>query len=440
MELRPYQLEGVKFLNSHPFAMLTDQMGLGKTAQAIMSTTEEATILIICPNSITHWWQDELERWTGRERGEILTSRSKSFSYTYRFHIVNWEAVRLIQNVLLPEMWDIIIADEGHRMRNRNTQQSKMLRRLAARRKIVLTGTPVVNDYTDLWAIFNFLFPAQYRSYWRWFEEEINSIKMPWGGYKILGLKHEEEFLERMSQFTLGRTVEEVNEQLPPLVETVVPIELSKKQRTVYDKLRKEFIAELDSGEEIVAYNALSKLTRLRQIASGLFLLSDTERDSSKVDALLELIEDRLPCVIFTQWVGMAQWLGSQLAGKSVVVTGKGSYFTHETGDNFMLPRHQALRAFTQGSRDVLIITTDTGSEGLNLQVAKTVFFMELPWTAATMEQAIARVHRPGQEHSMVEVLVLETVNTVEPRIRKIVERKGNIMQIVAQAFRELIS
>jgi SNF2 family DNA or RNA helicase len=328
--------------------------------------------------------------------------------------------------------WDAIVCDESHRMKGRDTKQSKAVRRFKGRRRFLLTGTPVKNEITDLWPQLQFLEPEKWTSYWKFFDRYV-AWKEGFFGKEITGTRNAEELRERIAGTMLARTIDDVDLQLPPLVRRRVTVDLSKAQRTAYDQMRDEFIAEMTGNDDdVVAANWLTQVLRLKQIAGALGIFSSHNKDSAKIDALMELMDEASDT---EKWVVMSQFRTvvdettarlreadipyCEMTGQSCQAWMPGPGGFHQAAD-----RSQLIDWFQRSDKPrVFIATTQTGGEGITLTAARRFVFLDLMWTPADNEQALKRIHRYGQDRTcfIYEVLARNTVDfsAILPTLRK---------------------
>jgi SNF2 family DNA or RNA helicase len=436
LELYPFQKEGVAFLKSHKSVLLADDPGVGKTAQTCVALEHRSPVLVVCPNAVKWFWAKELVRWGGYSVEEILVYEQGDNRVEGLFEwggvkvwILHWESLRYNETALRQKFWSVIIADEAHRMKGRNTQQSKVIRALKAATKYALTGTPIINRDDEVWSLLNFLFPQQYRGYWKFMNDWMTYEKNIWGGLDYVRFKDVKAFKRELAQFMIRRKKEDVLPQLPPKVYTHLDIELGPEQRRVYEEMKEKFLAEIKDDEVITASTALVKLIRLRQIACGLFLCSSGET-STKLDAALELIEDcNKPVVVFSNFVGMVEKLKEKLGDRCRIITGEVSTPVRE----------ENIKAFQAGEYQVIALTTQTGGTGITLTRADMVLFLDLPWSPAIKLQAEDRIHRIGQEATSVTITSLIVKDTVEEKMEQLLRYKSALMErLTGKELKEL--
>jgi SNF2 family DNA or RNA helicase len=195
--------------------------------------------------------------------------------------------------------------------------------------------------------------------------------------------------------------------------------------------MREKMMTEVADDEVITAVNALSKLTRLRQIAGGLFLVGSSE-SSAKIDAVVDLIDDMSkPVVVFSNFVGMVYKLYDRLPNGTCRVI---------TGETPAVIREKYVTEFQKGEYQVLGITTQTGGTGITLTRADTVVFLDKPWSPAIQTQAEDRIHRIGQEATSVHVISFIALNTVEEKMELLLRYKRGLMErLTGKEFKELL-
>ncbi len=445
--IRPYQQKGADFFAMRGGAANFDEPGLGKTVQAIIGAKDKFPCLVISNNTNKYFWKSEEVDW-----GEYDINRIHVFETTDRrdmnmfkrpdidVYIIHWEALRFVEKELLKVKWRCVIVDEAHRMKNRKTQQSKILRKMRPEHRYVLTATPIINRPDELWALLNFLFPKKYTSYWKFFHEHILAVpRITHGnvirGYDIIGVRDSAALRDELRPFVIRRLKKNVQPELPPKVYTTIEVELAPEQRKAYNEMREEFITWLGDKDipdtEIAASTVLTQMIRLRQITTGLFLLDpDTKARSAKVDAILELISDigDRSVVIFVQFVESAYVLqrGIQKMHINVaVITGR---------VRSAIERERIRLDFQAKKIQVLIITLNTGKESITLTAADTMIFMDRPWSPLHLESAEDRIHRQTQEADTVFYISIVARDTLDSHIDKVLKLKSYFFSQVFQS------
>ena len=418
-ELLPYQLDGIAFAAGAGRAVLADDMGLGKTIQGIglaelLSRQASITkVLIICPASLKAQWRIEIKRFSHRSSCLILGAvkdRQAQYVNDSFFTICNYEQVMRDFLSIEKVSWDLIILDEGQRIKNWEAKTSRVIKSLRSRFALVLSGTPLENRIDDLFSVVEFIDDRRLGPAFKFF----NRHRMVDEKGKLLGYKNLDELRERLKPILLRRTRASVIKDLPPRTTQVIRITPTDEQlgveiahrKIIQIILQKKFISEMD------LLRLQKALLMCRLSANSTFLVDkQTPGYSSKLkelDSLLEQLfaEDDRKIVLFSEWTGMLDMIEPLLEAQKL-------NYVRLDGSVPQKLRQGLVQQF-QGNPDCkLFITTKAGSTGLNLQAANTVINVDLPWNPAVLEQRIGRAHRMGQKRP-VQVFLLVTVDTLE--------------------------
>ena len=398
--LNTYQTEGVLWLHQMRLnktgCLLADEMGLGKTIQVLAYiASSELTCqhhLVVCPASLKHNWELEINK---------FTPQLSSF-----IDIVTYDHLRINIEHYSKMVYDNIIIDEGQNIKNKDTKKFYALKSLEANQFIVLTGTPIENSIEDVWSYFSILIP------------EMDSIHQ--------FLKREatnmEKYIEASGYFLhpyiLRRTKYEVLRDLPEKNEITVYVNLDKQERLVYDSIRNTFVKALNSGiGGRINSIALEALLRLRQTCLSPSLLPHSLNPnnishSSKLAKAFENIKDFTKhghkTLVFSQFPSIFTDIEKMLNEGGIgfaLLTGK-------TTD-----RKTPVEKFQNDENiSVFLISLKTGGTGLNLTAADRIILLDDWWNPAVEEQAMGRAHRIGQKNPIT-VLRLVCTNTIEEKI-----------------------
>jgi SNF2 family DNA or RNA helicase len=440
-------MTGRDFMADHEAAGNFDQPGLGKSAQYITTVDKlhasggiprNRPSLVVTMNSLKYFWEQEIKDWTGRDAKVIVYEPWDSDSYQFwaqeaDFFVIHWEALRFNIGPLARKKFATGVGDEGHKLKNRKSQQSQTLRKLAHNfeRRYTLTASPIINRPEELWGMFNFLYPDQYTSYWSWFHENMLAQQGLYGGWEVIGLKNRDAFVAKLAEFCIRRLKRKVLPELPgkSVPPMYIPITITPEQRKVYEQVKKDFLATLPTGKVILTPTVLAQMIRLRQIACGLHLLDDTipPSESAKLEACADHIEaSDEPCVVFSQFIGMTRGMKQILDARKIpccIVNGKDTKEPYE--------RERLRLAFQETEQyKVFIATTQTMGVGQTLTRASTAHFLDQLWSPLMQEQAEDRLDRIGQKN-FVSIIVYEAMNTVEQKVRQTLLRKGEIAGMV---------
>ncbi|MEE8598348.1 MAG: DEAD/DEAH box helicase, partial [Dehalococcoidales bacterium] len=449
----PFQAEDCDYLEDRKSVLLAWEMGTGKTYAAIeldlrhrLERTQDdlraLPTLVVAPlSTLASVWEMHFNELTSLTTFVIDPKNRPAFiravldpSQPYDVYICHWEALRLLitDENFRRFMWGHIIADEVHRAKSRKAQQTRALKAMRTQFRTALSGTPVTNKPYDLWSILNWMYPQQYRSFWRFYNRYCDyEIQYPHGYHKFNGPKNEDELLEQIAPFyrrhlkqerCCDRHPEGVQPELPEKYYTDIWVELSPKQRTAYDQMRKDMIAWLEDQDEtkpLVAPVAIAQLVRLQQFAvayatityePGVGTVSTVKltEPSSKLDVLLQLIEDNEgeQIVVFSQFRQVIDLAAERLRRAKVS-------FVTITGDVPASERPAAIASFQSGDSQIFLGTIGAGGEGITLTAASTVIFLDRDWSPAKNSQAEDRLHRIGQTNA-VQVIDLMARDTVD--------------------------
>jgi SNF2 family DNA or RNA helicase len=451
MKLYPYQEEGVEWLLQKGRAVLADDMGLGKTAQVlrVCEQSKAARILIVAPKSLLTNWKREIELWIPGAPVTLLTGtlakRKKAFeSYREGFLLTNYESLRTLSmadggysnewiEAFKKLAFGVQVYDEAHRLKNRKSQQTKGAFALAkaAHRLYLLTGTPVLNRGAEIWALLHMLQPRVFSSFWAFAKEWFDAAPIGWGGSWTLSdsPSNSSRFQEEVVKpYILRRTKEEVLKDLPEKYYQRMWVTLEGEQLRLYRQMEKEFVAEVQGGELIVAMNIISRITRLKQLCvapSMLAGLKESEVPSAKLELLVDLVESTED-----KWVVFSQFAQAVHRAKAALEKAGIGAVTY-TGELSMAARESALHEWkTNPACRVFLGTVQVAGEGLTLTESNRVVFLDKYWTPAINEQAIARCHRIGQTRP-VQAIELLAEETIEEWIEDTLARKEDVVRAV---------
>nr|WP_228407495.1 DEAD/DEAH box helicase [Lactococcus insecticola] len=426
-ELRPYQEDGVRWMNMlstyHMGGVLADDMGLGKTLQSITYLASNLAAgefaLIVSPSSLIYNWLSEFEKFAPEikvtvvdgskdERVKHLNDKeTQVFITSYGSFLKDEDNYqRLGLNYLL--------MDEAQTVKNFNSKTNKALSHLKVDHIFALSGTPIENRVDEIWAIFQIIMPGI-----------LGDRK------KFRKLKH--DAISRMIQpFIMRRRKEEVLLELPDKLEMIQYSELDEPQKIIY-------LAQLEAIQNRVRsmnnyefsrskIEILAGITRLRQICdTPALFMDDYTGTSGKLKSLAELLQQIKDSghrpLIFSQFRKMFPHIEKELEAAGI-----SSY--QLTGSTPNRDRMKMVKAFNAGSRDAFLISLKAGGTGLNLTSADVVILIDLWWNPSVEEQAISRAHRMGQTKT-VEVIRLITRGTIEERIMSLQDSKRDMVSTV---------
>jgi len=488
-ELYPFQRAGVSFLTFARQALLTDEMGTGKTIQTIFTLKNHLRLgenpfpaLIVAPNNMVYTWKREIERWWPEAKVNVIKGhigqRRKLIEDPAHFYVINLEGVRghsklagygsirLRQcyqcNPMMPndkthqparcethpkelnqKEWKTLIIDEAHRMKDPAAKQSraiKSLRRHGNDQLVYgLTGTPIGDAPADLWTMLNLISPSEFPSRQKYIDRYCLSSYNMFGGFSVIGLnpEHKEEFFKIVEPRFRRMPKAAVLPFLPPKVRIDRFIEMTAPQAKAYKQMDKNQIAVLESPDGLeelagvaVSANPLTELGRLTQFASAYATVTEDgqirlSEPSNKIDALMEILEDTGD----EPAVVMAQ--SRQLIELAAARLQKHKIpFTKIVGGQGAWDREQAKERFQNGHVRVILCTISAGGIGITLTRSKRIIFLQRSWSMIEQKQAEDRVHRIGSEiHENIEIINLIAPGTIEEWQMKALEGKEERMQ-----------
>ncbi|XP_006884688.1 PREDICTED: DNA repair and recombination protein RAD54B [Elephantulus edwardii] len=483
--LRPHQKEGIIFLyeclmgmrmNGRYGAILADEMGLGKTLQCIsLIWTLQCQgpyggkpvikkTLIVTPGSLVNNWMKEFKKWLGGERIKIFTvdqdHKVEEFikSPLYSVLIISYEMLLRSLDQIKNIKFDLLICDEGHRLKNSAIKTTTALLSLSCEKRVILTGTPVQNDLQEFFALIDFVNPGilgSLSSYRKIYEEPIITSREPSASEeeKNLGESRAAELTRLTGLFILRRTQEVINKYLPPKIENVVFCQPAALQIELYRKLLNSKAVRfclqglLENSSHLICIGALKKLcnhpcllfssikekecnsacdeNEERRLYEGLVSvfpvdynpLMFTEEESGKLQVLtrlLEVIRELRP----SEKVVLVSNYTQTLNILQEVCSRHGYAYTRLDGQTPISQRQQIVDGFNSkySSDFVFLLSSKAGGVGLNLVGGSHLILYDIDWNPATDIQAMSRVWRDGQKHP-VHIYRLLTTGTIEEKI-----------------------
>jgi len=433
--LYEYQREGVLFAARAGRCLLGDEMGLGKTAQAMGAAEIMARlygverVLVVCPTSLKHQWQREIERFVGRSL-EVVNGmrarRERHFATDTFYKITNYDTI--YRDIDLIDRWspDLVILDEAQRIKNWNTRTARSVKRIQSPYAIVLTGTPLENRLEELVSIVQFVDRFRLGPTFKLLHE--HQERDDFG--KVIGYRNLDRIGKTLQPILLRRQKDQVLDQLPGRLDSNVfvpmtPLQTKHHQENmeivgnIVQKWRRYgFLTEADQRRLMIA------LQRMRMSCDSSYLVDHRTDHGFKADEAATLLEEILEdpatkVVIFSQWLRM-----HELLVRRVKERGWGHVVFH--GSVPGVKRKDLIDRFRDDPECRLFLSTDAGGTGLNLQHATVVFNMDLPWNPAVLEQRVGRVHRLGQTRP-VRVVNFVAQGTIEEGMLSVLKFKRSL-------------
>ena len=415
-ELMPFQVEGVRTLMGSQQLLLADDMGLGKTLQVIAALRilllrgEIQNALVIAPAGVLHQWRRELLKWAPDLRAMVIrgspSERGWQWNTPVHVAIVSYDTLRTdfsesIHSPLGRRSWDVVVADEAQRIKNRNPT-SQAVKGLRRQRSWALTGTPLENSEEELASIMEFVDPGTPDSPHRY------------APGTALRQRHRELQLRRRKTDVLA--------DLPAKTVARLSIELGPAQRRNYDRAEREGIVHLRSlGRDVRVQHVLELISRLKQICNA-----DPETgESSKFEDIRQRMEALTAggnrAIVFSQYI--TPEFGVEAAAEALRTFRPLTFMGSHSQDE----RRETIDRFRQNeTHRVLVVSLRAGGVGLNLQEASYVFHLDRWWNPAVERQAEDRTHRYGQAVP-VHVFKYACIDTIEERIDRLLERKQEL-------------
>ncbi|MEU6052920.1 DEAD/DEAH box helicase [Streptomyces xanthochromogenes] len=435
--LRDYQLRGLAWLEMMTSmglgGCLADDMGLGKTITVIALHLRRARTeptLVICPASLLGNWQREIARFAPGVPVRRFHGSSRSLEGGEGgFVLTTYGTMRGSAPQLAAHRWNMVVADEAQHVKNPFSATAKALRTIPAPARIALTGTPVENNLSELWALLDWTTPGL-----------LGPLKAFRARHaRLVENGEDDDAAERLSRlvrpFLLRRKKSDpgIVPELPPKTETDHPVPLTREQAALYEAVVREVMAAVEASEGIARRAQIMKLlTALKQICNhpAQYLKEDAPRlaaRSGKLALLDELVDTILSedgsVLVFTQYVAMARLLSGHLTARGVP-----SQLLH--GGTPVAERDRLVDVFQSGEVPVFILSLKAAGTGLNLTRAGHVIHYDRWWNPAVEEQATDRAYRIGQTQP-VQVHRLIAEGTVEDRIADMLEQKRRLAEAV---------
>ncbi|WP_410586783.1 DEAD/DEAH box helicase [Amycolatopsis sp. lyj-23] len=428
--LRDYQLRGLQWLATVTGlglgGCLADDMGLGKTVTLIALHLHRAAgpTLVVCPASLLGNWEREIRRFAPGVPVRRFHGGARSLEDLEGFVLTTYGTLRTDPAPLAAVRWDLLVADEAQHVKNHRSGTAKALRLVPAAARVALTGTPVENALSELWAILDWTAPGLLGS--------LSEFRTRWAKPIEAGDPAAAERLARLLRpFLLRRRKSDpgIAPELPSKTETDRPVALSAEQVALYEAVVREMMADIATSDGMARRGRIVKLlTALKQICNhpAQYLKQPGGR-SGKVELLDELLDTILAeggaVLVFTQYVAMARLLEKHLAGRGIA-----TQLLH--GGTPVARREELVARFQAGEVPVFLLSLKAAGTGLNLTRADHVVHFDRWWNPAVEDQATDRAYRIGQTRP-VQVHRLVAEGTVEDRIAAMLREKRALAEAV---------
>ena len=429
--LRDYQKYGYKWLkyltDNNLGACLADDMGLGKTLQAIALLTnlheeKKKKSMVIMPKSLIYNWENEIKRFSPKLKVGVYYGINRDFSLLKKVDIIltTYGTIRNDIENLLEQKFDLLVLDESQNIKNINSQTTKAVLLLNAKKRVALSGTPIENNLLELYSLFRFLNPEMFGSV----QEFTNDYIVPIQKYSDTSTI--EELRKKIYPFLLRRVKKEVLADLPDKIEKLVYVDMNDEHRRFYEERRKYYYSLLEkntsSQGNFDKFFVLQAINELRHIVSSPELESKKIISSKKevlIENVIEAIENNHKVLVFVNYLSSIESICDSLKENKI----KYLKMTGQTKD-----RQNLVDKFQNDSRyKVFVMTLKTGVVGLNLVSADTIFIYDPWWNTTVENQAIDRAYRLGQDKTVFAYKMIMR-NTIEEKILKLQEIKNKLL------------
>jgi len=429
--LRDYQKYGYKWLkyltDNNLGACLADDMGLGKTLQAIallsnLHEEKKKKSMVIMPKSLIYNWENEIKKFAPKLKVGVYYGINRDFSSLKKVDVIltTYGTIRNDIENLLEHKFDLLILDESQNIKNINSQTTKAVLLLNAKKRVALSGTPIENNLLELYSLFRFLNPEMFGSVQRF----TNSYILPIQKYSDTSTI--EELKKKIYPFLLRRVKKEVLEDLPDKIEKLVYVDMNDEHRKFYEERRKYYYSLLEkntsSQGNFDKFFVLQAINELRHIVSSPELETKKIISSKKevlIENVIEAIENNHKVLVFVNYLSSIESICESLKENKI----KYLKMTGQTKD-----RQNLVDKFQSDSRyKVFVMTLKTGGVGLNLVSADTIFIYDPWWNTTVENQAIDRAYRLGQDKTVFAYKMIMR-NTIEEKILKLQEIKNKLL------------
>ena len=408
-------------------------MGLGKTLQVISvllarKAKTKLPSLIVVPASVVYNWEAEIKKFAPELETIVLGGSKKERReqlerVTDQVLITSYDSLKRDLKLYEKIGFDLEVIDEAQNIKNAKTAVSKAVKIINARHRLALTGTPIENNLSELWSIFDYLMPGFLGEY----EYFRNNYEKPI--VKDEDKKKEKQLSQIIAPFVLRRLKKDVLKDLPEKDEQVIYAKLSGRQDELYQAQTQKLIAQLNKQDDKdfkkQRFQVLAAITKLRELCCDPHLLYEDYRGkSAKLAATMELIEDSIAdghkILLFSQFTSMLELIEQKIKQAKIVT------FVI-TGSTPKQKRQELIKQFNKLDHPaIFLISLKAGGTGINLTSADVVIHYDPWWNVAAENQATDRAHRIGQKHN-VQIYKMVAKGTIEEKIVELQERKEKL-------------
>lgn len=428
-KMMAFQRAGVEFVEeAGGKALIADQMGLGKTIQALAYLQLHEDLrpaIIVAPASLKMNWKQEAERWletddtiyicSGRKPEDKIEEAEK-----HSIIIINYDILPSWVDALTTEMRpQIIIYDESHSLKNGKSKRTKAAAILSTRipQRLLLTGTPVLNRPNELWTQLNIIDPDRYDSFFRFGTTYCNAFYNGYG-WDFSGASNIPQLAEELRGIMIRRTKDQVLEELPDKTRSLIPIEISNRKE--YNRVEDEFLKWV---EEQKGKAAAARASKVEQIAKIEYLKQVAAKGKlhEAINWILGFLHNDEKLVVFATHKEVIDTVFKAFDGTAVKID----------GSTPVDKRQDIVEQFQTDPKIRLFVgNIQAAGVGLTLTAASNVAFLELGWTPALHDQAEDRCHRIGQKDA-VNIYYLLAEETIDEKIAELLEAKREVVDAV---------
>lgn len=435
--LRSYQETGFKWLkalNQYGLGgILADDMGLGKTIQTIallLTNDNKKPSIVVAPTSLIYNWAAEFVKFAPSLKYIIITGDKSKREQMIMHHLSDYDVIISSYGTVKRDIehyadvqFEYCILDEAQHIKNHLSMNAMSVKLIQASTKLALTGTPIENNISELWSIFDFIMPGLLGDHKTFFGKYERPIIKDGNTSRL------HQLTEQIKPFILRRLKKDVLLELPPKIETTMYSSLNHQQKALYLGILEQTKASLaNSANRNKTMEIFAALTKLRQICCHPSLVdSESGATSSKLEMLNEIIHDALGSghrmLIFSTFTSMLQIIRGMLNEQKI------DYY-YIDGKTKAEDRLKFANEFNDGHRSMCLISLKAGGTGLNLTGADMVIHYDPWWNLAAEDQATDRAYRIGQDKS-VQVIKMLTTGTIEEKIFQLQSQKKSLVDAV---------
>lgn len=452
-----HQIDGIRRMINMRSVLLADDMGLGKSLQALSLFAIDVhqgyseKLLIVCPASLKANWENEIRKFT-KNISVMRISKSSTQAAKFksirdfvaasgpRAFITNYEQVPGLLIELKKIRWDMIIFDEAHMIKNPKAKRTQAAHSLDTRRSILITGSPILNHANDLWSLLYRIAPNDMESYYRFITRYC--VYGGWKNKQIIGIKNEHELNARLTDVMVRRLKEDVLD-LPEVLYTTRMVELLPKQGKLYNEVVSNMQLTDAQGEVEEIDNALTKFLRLKQICGTSAIFTDNDEsaklDAAEYDAVDLIVNQGQRVVAFTQFRGVQQAYEQRML-KAAMAPSNNSISNRKAGipafpvfvlngDIDIDDRQEIVNQWSNSEKPGIIICMyQVAGVGLNMVASRNGQLLDKLVTPELNKQAVDRMHRIGADKTQpVTIIEYRAKDTAEDRVEQIIDQKKKV-------------